>query len=89
MEKSFDRYFHTFWLKEQSPSYENIFLSFIQLGGRLKRRLKNVLIVTVVGLGTFYGYRWYKNYQWFNEMTDSDRTIGTKPRVVVLGTGEE
>ncbi|CAF3924855.1 unnamed protein product [Rotaria magnacalcarata] len=38
-------------------------------GERLKRRLKNFLIVTVIGFGTYYG------------------TLGTKPRVVVLGTG--
>jgi hypothetical protein len=62
---------------------------FIQLGGRLKRRLKNFLIVTVIGLGTFYAYRGYRSYRWFHEMSDSDRAIGAKPRVVVLGTGEE
>lgn len=56
-------------------------------GGRLKRRLKNFLIVTVVGLGTFYGYRGVTHYQWFKEMSDSDKTIGTKPRIIVLGTG--
>jgi len=56
-------------------------------GGRLKRRLKNLLIVTVVGLGTFYSYRGYRRYTWYKNMTDSDDSIGTKPRVVVLGTG--
>jgi hypothetical protein len=50
--------------------------------------LKNFLIVTVVGLGTFYGYRAYHRYHWFSEMSDSDETIGTKPRIVVLGTGD-
>ncbi|CAF1330259.1 unnamed protein product [Adineta steineri] len=56
-------------------------------GGRLKRRLKNLLIVTVVGVGTFYSYRGYRRYKWYSEMSDSDKTIGTKPRIVVLGTG--
>ena len=58
------------------------------LGGRLKRRLKNVFLVTVVGLGTFYAYRGFRRYKWFNEMSDSDKTIGSKPRIVVLGTGQ-
>ncbi|CAF0888279.1 unnamed protein product [Adineta ricciae] len=56
-------------------------------GGRLKRRLKNVFIVTVVGFGTFYAYRAYQRYKWFHEMSDSDKTLGTKQRIVVLGTG--
>ena len=59
------------------------------LGGRLKRRLKNFLIVTVVGLGTYYSYRGYSRYRWYHEMVDSDNSIGVKPRIVVLGTGEE
>ncbi|CAF0829496.1 unnamed protein product [Rotaria sordida] len=56
-------------------------------GGKLKRRLKNFFVITVVGLGTYYGYRSYRRYRWFNDMSDSDKTSGTKPRVVVLGTG--
>ncbi|CAF3357422.1 unnamed protein product [Rotaria socialis] len=56
-------------------------------GGRLKRRLKNFLIITVVGFGTYYGVSSYRRYRWFNEISDSDKTMGTKPRVVVLGTG--
>ncbi len=51
--------------------------------------MRNFLVITVVGLGTFYGYRGYSRYRWFNEMSDSDKTIGTKPRIVVLGTGKE
>jgi hypothetical protein len=50
--------------------------------------LKNFLIITVVGFGTFYGYRSYSRHRWFNEMSESDKIIGTKPRIVVLGTGE-
>ena len=61
----------------------------ISIGGRLKRRLRNLLIVSVVGLGTFYGYRGYRRYKWFNEVSDSDQAVGTRPRVVVLGTGKE
>ncbi|CAF3165364.1 unnamed protein product [Rotaria socialis] len=56
-------------------------------GTKLKRRLRNLLIVTVVGCGTYYGYRANRNYKWFKDMTDSDNSIGTKPRVVILGTG--
>ncbi|CAF3880495.1 unnamed protein product [Rotaria sordida] len=56
-------------------------------GGKLKRRLKNFFVITVVGLGTYYGYRSYRRYRWFNDMSDFDKTSGTKPRVVVLGTG--
>jgi hypothetical protein len=51
--------------------------------------LRNLLIITVVGLGTFYAYRGYRRYQWFHQMSDSDTTIGTKPRIVVLGTGKD
>lgn len=58
------------------------------VGGRWKRRLKNFFVITVVGLGTFYAYRGYQNYRWFTDMSDSDKTIGTKPRIVVLGTGK-
>jgi hypothetical protein len=47
------------------------------------------LIVTVVGFGTFYGYRAYRRFRWFRDMTDSDNTIGSKPRIVVLGTGKQ
>lgn len=65
---------------------QSYFLLF-KIGGRLKRRLKNLLIITVVGLGTFYAYRGYRNYRWYSDMSDSDKTIGTKPRIVVLGTG--
>ncbi|UJR09090.1 hypothetical protein I4U23_013337 [Adineta vaga] len=56
-------------------------------GAKLKRRLRNFLIVTVVGAGSYYGYRSYKNHRWSKEMLESDQTIGTKPRIVVLGTG--
>ncbi|CAF1357024.1 unnamed protein product [Rotaria sp. Silwood1] len=56
-------------------------------GRKLRRRLRIFWTTTVVGFGAFCGYRGYRNYQWFNEMTDSDETIGTKPRVIVLGTG--
>lgn len=56
-------------------------------GGKLKRRLKNVLIVSILGIGGYYGYRSYQNYTWYKNMSDSDKTIGTKPRLVVLGTG--
>lgn len=59
------------------------------LGARLKRRLRNLLIVTFVGFGSYYAYRSYRNYVWFRNMSDSDQTIGTKPRVVVLGTGND
>jgi hypothetical protein len=58
------------------------------LATKLKRRLRNLLIVTVVGFGTYYSYRSYRKYTWFKNMNDSDNSIGTKPRVVVLGTGE-
>jgi len=58
------------------------------LATKLKRRLRNLLIVTVVGFGTYYSYRSYRRYTWFKNMNDSDNSIGTKPRVVVLGTGE-
>ena len=71
--------------KETSPSFTLILVAL--LGGRLKRRLRNLLVVTVVGLGTFYGYRAYRRSKWYHEMSDSDRAIGTKPRIVVLGTG--
>jgi hypothetical protein len=40
-------------------------------------------------LGTYYIYRGYRRYRWFNEMSDSDKTVGTKPRIIVLGTGNE
>ena len=70
---------------ESLPSFTSP--SFSLLGGRLKRRLRNLLVVTVVGLGTFYGYRAYRRSKWYHEMSDSDRAIGTKPRIVVLGTG--
>ena len=63
-------------------------LSISHLGIRLKKRLKNFLLITAIGLGTFYGYRGYQRRQWFNKMSDSDVTSGKKPRVVVLGTGE-
>jgi len=53
----------------------------------LKRRLKNIFIVSVLGIGGFYGYRAYQNHVWYADMSDSDKTIGTKPRLVVLGTG--
>ncbi|CAF1985082.1 unnamed protein product [Rotaria magnacalcarata] len=56
-------------------------------GTKLKRRLRNLLIVTIVGCGTYYGYRTHRDYKWFKDMTDSDNSIGTKPRVVILGTG--
>jgi hypothetical protein len=46
------------------------------------------LVVTVVGFGSYYTYRSYRKYKWFKNMTDSDNSIGTKPRIVVLGTGE-
>jgi hypothetical protein len=59
------------------------------VGRRLKRRLKNFVVVSVVGLGMFYAYRGYCRYNWFNDMSDSDTTLGTKPRVVVLGTGKQ
>ncbi|CAF1105552.1 unnamed protein product [Adineta ricciae] len=56
-------------------------------GARLKRRLRNLLIVTIVGGGSYYGYRSYQNYRWYQEITESDEVIGSKPRIVVLGTG--
>ena len=62
--------------------------SIVRLGTRLKRRLKNLLLITAVGLGTFYGYRGYQRRQWFHNMSDSDASSGKKPRVIVLGTGE-
>ncbi|CAF1240962.1 unnamed protein product [Rotaria sp. Silwood1] len=56
-------------------------------GTKLKRRLKNLLIVTIVGSGIYYGYRNYRDYKWFQDMNDSDNSSGTKPRIVILGTG--
>ncbi|CAF1171120.1 unnamed protein product [Adineta steineri] len=56
-------------------------------GAKLKRRLKNLLIITVVGVGSFYSYRAYRSYKWSKEVSESDSTTGTKPRIVVLGTG--
>ena len=60
----------------------------MNLGSKLKRRLRNLLIVTVVGLGSYYSYRGYRRYKWAKNLSDSDNSIGTKPRIVVLGTGE-
>lgn len=53
-----------------------------------KRPWRNLLVVTLIGTGTFYGYRAYLDNQWYNDMADSDQTLGTKHRIVVLGTGE-
>ncbi len=58
-------------------------------GGKLKRRLRNILLISVIGFGTYHIYHRYQQYQWFNEIIDSDKTIDTKPRLVVLGTGQE
>ncbi|CAF1323619.1 unnamed protein product [Rotaria sordida] len=56
-------------------------------GTKLKRRLRNLLIVSVIGFGSYYGYRNYKNYKWHKELNESNESTGTKPRIVVLGTG--
>ncbi|CAF4395793.1 unnamed protein product, partial [Adineta steineri] len=48
---------------------------------------KNLLIITVVGVGSFYSYRAYRSYKWSKEVSESDSITGTKPRIVVLGTG--
>jgi hypothetical protein len=63
--------------------------NFFKLGEKLKRRLKYFLIITAVGYGTLIVYLGYRRYKWYHDMRVSDETIGTKPRVVVLGTGEE
>ena len=59
-----------------------------RLVGQLKRPWRNLLVVTLIGTGTFYGYRVYRQNQWYNEMANSDQTLGTKHRIVVLGTGK-
>jgi hypothetical protein len=70
--------------------FQKIFIEvYFLTGGKLKRRLRNILLISIVGFGTYHIYHRYQQYQWFNEMTDSDKTIGTKPRLVVLGTGAD
>ncbi|CAF3144724.1 unnamed protein product [Rotaria sp. Silwood2] len=56
-------------------------------GIKLKRRLKNLLIITFVGTGIYYGYRNYRDYKWFKDMNDLDNSSGIKQRIVILGTG--
>ena len=87
----------TFGVYEKSFAHSLSRLSFkekrmrcsISLGGRLKRRLRNALIVIVVGVGAYKIYHQYHHYRWFSEMSNATETIGTKPRLVVLGTGAE
>lgn len=54
---------------------------------RLKKGLRNILIFTVVGFGTYYGYKTYREHRWQKQMEESEQLMGMKPRVVVLGTG--
>jgi hypothetical protein len=80
-------------LPEIKPFLGRHFASFTRqsikrrFAGPLKRRWRNLLVVTLIGTGTVYGYRAYRHNQWYNEMVDSDQTLGTKHRIVVLGTG--
>lgn len=60
---------------------------FLNLGKKLRRRLRNLLIVSVIAGVSIYTYRGYRRYAWFRDMNESDSSIGTKPRIVVLGTG--
>ena len=61
----------------------------ISWGQRWKRRLRNIVIIGVVGFGANDLYHRYRRHQWFNEMEDANKTIGTRPRLIVLGTGKE
>ncbi len=47
------------------------------------------MLISVIGFGTIYVYGNYRRYRWFHEMNDCDKTIGTKPRIIVLGTGKK
>lgn len=51
--------------------------------------MRNVIIICAVGFGANYIYDRYRRYQWLSEMEDASKAIGTKPRVVVLGTGRK
>lgn len=55
---------------------------------KFKRRLRNTLIISIVGFSALYGYRRYDRSRWLNEICDSERNSGTKPRIVVLGSGK-
>jgi hypothetical protein len=55
----------------------------------LKRRVRNGILITVIGFGTFYAYRGYRRHQWFHAITESEQMSGKKPRIVVLGTGNQ
>lgn len=63
------------------------FSFFNRSGGRLKERMKKIIFITLTGFGGYYAIRGYRRYRWFSEMNDSDEKIGSKPRIVVLGTG--
>ena len=82
------------FLREIKPFLSRNLASFTRqsiqrrFAGQLKRRWRKLLIVTLIGTGTFYGYRAYRHNQWYNEMDHSDQTLGTKHRIVVLGTGK-
>ncbi|CAF1125158.1 unnamed protein product [Adineta ricciae] len=55
--------------------------------GRLKRNVRNIIIVGIIGVGTYHGYRKYHRYQWRNAVNDLNENLGRKPRLIVLGTG--
>ncbi|UJR34474.1 hypothetical protein I4U23_021881 [Adineta vaga] len=56
-------------------------------GKRLKRNLRNLILFNIIGIGTYYGYKKYHQYQLINLINNSNKNIGTKPRLIVLGTG--
>ncbi len=67
----------------------NVKFVLFLIGGRLKRRLRNIILISVIGFGTISIYGKYRRYRWFHEMDECDKTIGTKPRIIVLGTGKK
>ncbi len=49
--------------------------------------MRNFLLISVIGYSTYHFYHRYHHHKWFNEMVDSNKTIGTKRRLIILGTG--
>ncbi|CAF0861905.1 unnamed protein product [Didymodactylos carnosus] len=69
-------------------------LTELNFGFRYDRSSSNLDDVSVLYMhnnqllqnGTFYGYHVYRHNQWYNEMANSDKTLGAKHRIVVLRT---